>query len=44
LFDLKCNRTPGSRPYSDLVDDWADSVCIHQFVLKSCLKATHIHG
>jgi len=21
------NRTPGSRPYSDLVDDWAD--CLH---------------
>ena len=25
--------------YSDLVDTWADSVCIHQLVLKMCSKA-----
>ena len=28
------NRTPGSRFYSDLLDTLADSVCIHQLVLK----------
>ena len=28
------NHTPGSRSYSDLVDTWADSVCIHQPTLK----------
>ena len=28
------NRTPGSRFYSDLLDALADSVCIHQLVLK----------
>ena len=33
------NRTPGSRFYSDLLDTWADSVCIHQLVLKHCSKA-----
>ena len=39
---LSGNRTPGSRSYSDLVlvDTWADSVCIHQLVLKPCLKST----
>jgi len=34
------NRTPGSRSYSDLVDTWANSVCIHQLVLKLCSKST----
>ena len=33
------NHTPGSRPYFDLVDTWADSVCIHQLVLKPCSKS-----
>jgi len=28
------NRTPGSRSYSDFVDNWTDSVCIHQLKLK----------
>ena len=28
------NRTPGSRFYSDLLDTLADSVCIHQLLLK----------
>jgi len=28
------NHTPGSRFYSDLLDTLADSVCIHQLVLK----------
>jgi len=36
------NRTPGSRSYSDLVDTQADSVCIHQLVLKPQSKATCI--
>jgi len=36
------NRTPGSRSYSDLMDTWADSVCIHQFILKPCSKAACI--
>ena len=32
------NRTSGSRSTSDLVYTWADSVCIHQLVLKQgCL-------
>jgi len=26
----------GSRSYSDHVDTWADSVCIHQLVLEPC--------
>jgi len=30
------NRTPGSRSYSDLVDTWADSVCIYQLLLRPC--------
>jgi len=34
------NRTPGSRFYSDLVDTWADSACIHQLVFKPCSKST----
>ena len=29
------NRTPGSRPYLDLVNDQADSACIHMLELKS---------
>ena len=33
------NCTPGSRSYSDLVDTWADSVCIHQLVLRPCPKS-----
>lgn len=40
-------HTPGSRPYPHLVnDDWEDSVCTLQHVLKSCLKAVCIilHG
>ena len=32
------NRTPGNRSYSDLLDSLADSVCIHQLVLKGPLK------
>ena len=32
------NRTPGSRSYSDLLDALADSVCIHQLVLKQRSK------
>ena len=31
------NCTPGNRSYSDLLDTWADSVCIHQLILKPCL-------
>ena len=34
------NCTSGSRSYSDLVDTWADSVCIHQLVPKPCSKST----
>ena len=33
------NCTPGSRSYSDLVDTWADFVCIHQLVLRPCPKS-----
>ena len=33
------NHTPGSKSYSDLVDTRADSVCIHQLVLKPHSKA-----
>ena len=29
------NSTPDIKPYSDLVDDWAYSVCTHLFVLES---------
>jgi len=32
------NRTRGSRYYSDLLDTLADSVCIHQLILKRCSK------
>ena len=33
LFVSSGNHTPGSRSYSDLVDTWVDSACIHQLVL-----------
>ena len=33
------NRTPGSRSYSDLVDTWEESVCIHQLLLEPCAKS-----
>ena len=33
------NRTPGSRFYSDLLDTLADSVCVHQLVLKRRSKS-----
>ena len=40
------NRTPGSRFYSDLLDTLADSICIHQLVLKpgcsyNCRRLTY---
>ena len=35
LLIKSSNRTPGSRFYSDLLDTWADSVCIHQLVFKA---------
>ena len=37
---FKWHPHPGSRSYSDFVDTWADSVCIHQLILslfKGCL-------
>ena len=36
------NRTLGNRSYSDLLDTWTDSVCIHQLVLKPHSKAACI--
>jgi len=36
------NCTPGSRSYSDLVDTWADSVCIYQLVLRPCSKSASV--
>ena len=36
------NPTPGSRSYSELVDTWADSVYIHQLILKPHSKAARI--
>jgi len=36
------NHTPGSWSYSDLVDDWEDSVRIHQFILKPRSKAARV--
>jgi len=36
------NHTPGSWSYSDLVDTWADSVCIHQLLLNPWSKAVCI--
>jgi len=36
------NHTPGTGSYSDLVDDWAYSVCTHSLILKSPSKAAHI--
>ena len=38
----KWHHTPCSRPYSDLVDDWADFVCTPQLTLKSCSKAVTV--
>ena len=38
LLDTSGNHTPGGRSYYDLVDTWADSVCIHHLVLKACSK------
>jgi len=32
---------PGIRSYSDLVNDWSDSVCAHPLKLKSLSKAAH---
>jgi len=34
--------THGSRSYTDLLDTWADSVCIHQLVVKPRSKAVCI--
>jgi len=34
--------TPGSRSYSDILDAWADSVCIHWLILKPRSKAACI--
>jgi len=39
VIDTSGNHTPGSRSYSDLVDTWADSICIHQLVLRPCSKS-----
>jgi len=39
LVTTSGNRTPGSRSYSDLVHTLADSVCIHQLILKLCSKS-----
>jgi len=33
-YIMSSNSTPSSRSYSDLVDTWADPVCIHQVVLR----------
>jgi len=40
LLNSTGNHTPGSRSYFDLMDTWADSLCIHQLVLKPCSKST----
>jgi len=32
------SHAPGSRPYSDLVNSWADSVCSRQLVLNPSFK------
>ena len=36
------NHTLGSRFYSDFLDTWADSVCIHQLIFKPHSKAACI--
>ena len=36
------NQIPGGKSYSDLLDTWADSVCIHQLVLTPHSKAACI--
>ena len=41
---LSGNCTPGSRPYSDLVDDWADSICTQQLKLESFSNAACMYN
>jgi len=36
------NCTPGSRSYTDLVDTWTDSTCIHQLVFELHSKAAYV--
>ena len=42
FFFTSGNRTPNSRSYADLVDTWAQCVCIHQLVLKTRSKVVRI--
>jgi len=42
VWVLSGNQISGGRSYSDLLDTWADSVSIHQLILKPRSKAACI--